>query len=151
RHYPCTVRSNSSLRPSRLGAAVEKYSIDRVLVAGALHPWQLASMRFRKGSVNWVIWKVRTLSLSVIVHQATYDRITALTDDLVRSKANFIVTWAIPVTQVVKDATSTIPVVMAGGRAYGWRIVSFRVLLGVAGNISGPEAVVITTIVEERL
>gem|GEM_PF-4585100 len=85
-------------------------------------------MRFRKGSVNWVIWKVRTLSLSVIVHQATYDRITALTDDLVRSKANFIVTWAIPVTQVVKDATSTIPVVMAGGWQSGWRLVSLRVL-----------------------
>ena len=44
-----------------------------------------------------------------------YDRITALTDDLVRSKADVIVTWAIPVTQVVKDATTTIPVVMAGG------------------------------------
>ena len=43
------------------------------------------------------------------------DRITALTDDLVRSKADVIVTWAIPVTQVVKDATTTIPVVMAGG------------------------------------
>jgi putative tryptophan/tyrosine transport system substrate-binding protein len=44
-----------------------------------------------------------------------YERITALADDLVRSKASVIVTWAIPVTQVVKNATSTIPIVMAGG------------------------------------
>ena len=44
-----------------------------------------------------------------------YDRLTALVTDLVRSKADVIVTWAIPVTQRVKDATKTIPVVMAGG------------------------------------
>jgi putative ABC transport system substrate-binding protein len=44
-----------------------------------------------------------------------YDRLTALMTDLVRSKADVIVTWAIPVTQRVKDATKTIPVVMAGG------------------------------------
>lgn len=31
-----------------------------------------------------------------------YDRITALTDDLVRSKADVSVTWAIAVTQVVR-------------------------------------------------
>jgi putative ABC transport system substrate-binding protein len=44
-----------------------------------------------------------------------YDRLAALVTDLVRSKADVIVTWAIPVTQRVKDATKTIPVVMAGG------------------------------------
>src|SRR5262249_60676422 len=48
-----------------------------------------------------------------------YDRITALTADLVRSKADVIVTWALPVTQGVKDATTTIPVVMAGGGEAG--------------------------------
>ena len=49
------------------------------------------------------------------MHDGKYERITALADDLVRSKASVIVTWAIPVTQVVKNATSTIPIVMAGG------------------------------------
>ena len=44
-----------------------------------------------------------------------YNRLTAIATDLVRSKADVIVTWTTPVTQLVKDATRTIPVVMAGG------------------------------------
>jgi putative ABC transport system substrate-binding protein len=81
-----------------------------------LRPWQHASMHFSKGSVNWVIY-MEGRNIVVEYHYASgnFDRITALTDDLVRSKADVIVTWAIPVTQVVKDATTTIPVVMAGG------------------------------------
>jgi putative ABC transport system substrate-binding protein len=47
--------------------------------------------------------------------EGNYDRLTAIATDLVRSNANVIVTWAIPVTQVVKNATNTIPIVMAGG------------------------------------
>jgi putative tryptophan/tyrosine transport system substrate-binding protein len=47
--------------------------------------------------------------------EGNYNRLTAITTDLVRSNANVIVTWAIPVTQVVKNATNTIPIVMAGG------------------------------------
>src|SRR5215468_8450146 len=47
--------------------------------------------------------------------EGNYNRLTAIATDLVRSNANVIVTWAIPVTQVVKNATNTIPIVMAGG------------------------------------
>jgi putative tryptophan/tyrosine transport system substrate-binding protein len=44
-----------------------------------------------------------------------YNRLTAIATDLVRSKADVIVTWTTPATQLVKDSTRTIPVVMAGG------------------------------------
>src|SRR5262249_25943642 len=47
--------------------------------------------------------------------EGNYNRLTAIATDLVRSKANVIVTWATPVTQVVKNETNTIPIVMAGG------------------------------------
>src|SRR5262245_4576460 len=47
--------------------------------------------------------------------EGNYNRLTAIATDLVRSQASVVVTWAIPVTQVVKNATNTIPIVMAGG------------------------------------
>jgi putative tryptophan/tyrosine transport system substrate-binding protein len=44
-----------------------------------------------------------------------YNRLAAIANDLVASKVDVIVTWTTPVTQLVRDATRTIPVVMAGG------------------------------------
>ena len=57
----------------------------------------------------------RNIVLEYHYASGNYNRLTAIASDLVRSKADVIVTWATPVTQLVKDATRTIPVVMAGG------------------------------------
>jgi len=99
---------------------VEAQQQKRIPLVGVLVAGSPSSMATR---INAFQQKLRELgytegrNIVVEYHYASgsYDRLTALVTDLVRSKADVIVTWAIPVTQVVKDATRTIPVVMAGG------------------------------------
>jgi ABC-type uncharacterized transport system substrate-binding protein len=86
-----------------------------VLVAGS--PTSMATrikaFQQRLGQLGYI--EGRNIVVEYHYAEGKYDRITAFAADLVRSKADVIVTWAIPVTQVVKDATRTIPIVRAGG------------------------------------
>jgi putative tryptophan/tyrosine transport system substrate-binding protein len=86
-----------------------------VLVAGSPSSMESRIKAFQKRLLELGYMEGRNIVVEYHYASGNYDRITALTADLVRSKADVIVTWAIPVTQVVKDATTTIPVVMAGG------------------------------------
>jgi len=99
---------------------VEAQQQKRIPLVGVLVAGSPSSMATR---INAFQQKLRELgytegrNIVVEYHYASgsYDRLTALVTDLVRSKADVIVTWTTPVTQLVKDATRTIPVVMAGG------------------------------------
>jgi len=86
-----------------------------VLVAGSPSSMESRIKAFQKRLLELGYMEGRNIVVEYHYASGNYDRITALTADLVRSKADVIVTWALPVTQVVKDATTTIPVVMAGG------------------------------------
>ena len=86
-----------------------------VLVAGSPSSMKSRIKAFQKRLLELGYMEGRNIVVEYHYASGNYDRITALTADLVRSKADVIVTWALPVTQVVKDATTTIPVVMAGG------------------------------------
>jgi putative tryptophan/tyrosine transport system substrate-binding protein len=78
----------------------------------------------------------RNLVIEYHYASANYNRLTAIATDLVRSKADVIVTWTTPVTQLVKDVTRTIPVVMAGG-CNPVEAGLVRVLLSLAGILLG--------------
>jgi putative tryptophan/tyrosine transport system substrate-binding protein len=103
-----------------LGVITEAQQPKSIPLVGVLVAGSPSSMATR---INAFQQRLRELgytegrNIVVEYHYASgnYDRLAALVTDLVRSKADVIVTWAIPVTQRVKDATKTIPVVMAGG------------------------------------
>jgi putative tryptophan/tyrosine transport system substrate-binding protein len=103
-----------------LGLSAEAQQSRKIPLVGVLIAGSPTSMETRIKAFQQKLRELGYMEGQNIVVEYHYasgnsDRITALTDDLVRSKADVIVTWAIPVTQVVKDATTTIPVVMAGG------------------------------------
>jgi putative tryptophan/tyrosine transport system substrate-binding protein len=64
------------------------------------------------------------------------DRLPELAADLVRLKADLIVTWGMPAAQAAKNATSTIPIVFVGvGNPVGWGLVAS--LARPSGNLTG--------------
>src|SRR5215831_7751536 len=104
----------ASTRPAEAQQPTKKPLIG-VLVAGSPSSMESRIKAFQKRLRELGYIEGRNIVVEYHYASGNYDRITALTADLVRSKADVIVTWALPVTQVVKDATTTIPVVMAGG------------------------------------
>jgi putative tryptophan/tyrosine transport system substrate-binding protein len=86
-----------------------------VLVAGSPSSMESRINAFQKRLRELGYMEGQNIVVEYHYAGGNYDRITAIATDLVRSQANVIVTWAIPVTQVVKNATNTIPIVMAGG------------------------------------
>jgi ABC-type uncharacterized transport system substrate-binding protein len=86
-----------------------------VLVAGSPSSMESRIKAFQKRLRELGYMEGQNIVVEYHYAEGNYDRLTAIATDLVRSNANVIVTWAIPVTQVVKNATNTIPIVMAGG------------------------------------
>jgi putative ABC transport system substrate-binding protein len=86
-----------------------------VLVAGSPSSMESRINAFQKRLRELGYKEGQNIVVEYHYAEGNYNRLTAITTDLVRSNANVIVTWAIPVTQVVKNATNTIPIVMAGG------------------------------------
>src|SRR4029434_8718756 len=86
-----------------------------VLVAGSPSSMESRINAFQKRLRELGYKEGQNIVVEYHYAEGNYDRLTAIATDLVRSNANVIVTWAIPVTQVVKNATNTIPIVMAGG------------------------------------
>ena len=86
-----------------------------VLVAGSPSSMESRINAFQKRLRELGYKEGQNIVVEYHYAEGNYNRLTAIATDLVRSKANVIVTWAIPVTQVVKNATNTIPIVMAGG------------------------------------
>jgi putative ABC transport system substrate-binding protein len=86
-----------------------------VLVAGSLSSMESRINAFQKRLRELGYKEGQNIVVEYHYAEGNYNRLTAIATDLVRSNANVIVTWAIPVTQVVKNATNTIPIVMAGG------------------------------------
>ena len=86
-----------------------------VLVAGSPSSMESRINAFQKRLRELGYKEGQNIVVEYHYAEGNYNRLTAIATDLVRSQANVIVTWAIPVTQVVKNATSTIPIVMAGG------------------------------------
>jgi putative tryptophan/tyrosine transport system substrate-binding protein len=86
-----------------------------VLVAGSPSSMESRINAFQKRLRELGYKEGQNIVVEYHYAEGNYNRLTAITTDLVRSNANVIVTWAIPVTQIVKNATNTIPIVMAGG------------------------------------
>lgn len=86
-----------------------------VLIAGSPSSMETRVQAFQQRLRELGYTEGRNIVIEYHYASGNYNRLTAIADDLVRSKADVIVTWATPVTQLVKDATRTIPVVMAGG------------------------------------
>jgi putative tryptophan/tyrosine transport system substrate-binding protein len=86
-----------------------------VLVAGSPSSMESRINAFQKRLRELGYKEGQNIVVEYHYAEGNYNRLTAIATDLVRSNANVIVTWAIPVTQVVKNATNTIPIVMAGG------------------------------------
>src|SRR5262245_28740654 len=86
-----------------------------VLVAGSPSSMESRINAFQKRLRELGYKEGQNIVVEYHYAEGNYNRLTAIATDLVRSQANVIVTWAIPVTQVVKNATNTIPIVMAGG------------------------------------
>jgi ABC-type uncharacterized transport system substrate-binding protein len=86
-----------------------------VLVAGSSSSMESRINAFQKRLRELGYKEGQNIVVEYHYAEGNYNRLTAIATDLVRSNANVIVTWAIPVTQVVKNATNTIPIVMAGG------------------------------------
>ena len=80
-----------------------------VLVAGSPSSMESRINAFQKRLRELGYMEGQNIVVEYHYAGGNYDRITAIATDLVRSQANVIVTWAIPVTQVVKNATNTIP------------------------------------------
>ena len=92
-----------------------KKSLIGVLVAGSPSSMESRINAFQKRLRELGYKEGQNIVVEYHYAEGNYNRLTAIATDLVRSNANVIVTWAIPVTQVVKNATNTIPIVMAGG------------------------------------
>ena len=86
-----------------------------VLVAGSPSSMESRINAFQKRLRELGYKEGQNIIVEYHYAEGNYNRLTAIATDLVRSQASVIVTWAIPVTQVVKNATNTIPIVMAGG------------------------------------
>src|SRR5262249_50715511 len=86
-----------------------------VLVAGSPSSMESRINAFQKRLRELGYKEGQNIVVEYHYAEGNYNRLTAIATDLVRSQASVIVTWAIPVTQVVKNATNTIPIVMAGG------------------------------------
>jgi len=86
-----------------------------VLVAGSPSSMESRINAFQKRLRELGYKEGQNIVVEYHYAEGNYNRLTAITTDLVRSNANVIVTWAISVTQIVKNATNTIPIVMAGG------------------------------------
>ena len=69
--------------------------------------------RFVRDCGNLGTWRGKTLSLSTRYAEGKLDRLPALANELVRLKVNVIVTSGPLATRVTKQATTTIPIVMA--------------------------------------
>ena len=86
-----------------------------VLIAGSPSSMATRINAFQQRLAELGYTEGRNIVIEYHYASGNYKRLTAIAADLVRSKADVIVTWTTPVTQLVKDATRTIPVVMAGG------------------------------------
>src|SRR5262245_53713185 len=86
-----------------------------VLIAGSPSSMESRINAFQKRLRELGYMEGQNIVVEYHYAEGNYNRLTAIATDLVRSQASVIVTWAIPVTQVVKNATNTIPIVMAGG------------------------------------
>ena len=86
-----------------------------VLVAGSPSSMESRINAFQKRLRELGYKEGQNIVVEYHYAEGNYNRLTAIATDLVRSQASVVVTWAIPVTQVVKNATNTIPIVMAGG------------------------------------
>ena len=104
----------ASTRPAEAQQPTKKPLIG-VLVAGSPSSMESRIKAFQKRLRELGYIEGQNIVVEYHYAEGNYDRLTAIATDLVRSKANVIVTWATPVTQVVKNETNTIPIVMAGG------------------------------------
>ena len=96
------------------GAAAGESPAHRILIYCLSLPLYLvASIHFGKGCASLGTWREKTLSLSGDTADGKLDRLPALAAELVRLKVDVIVTAAPPVTRAAKQATVTIPIVMA--------------------------------------
>jgi putative ABC transport system substrate-binding protein len=94
---------------------------------------------FRQGlrDLGWVEGQQIALEYRSAEH---LDRLPELAADLVRLKADLIVTWGTPAAQAAKHATSTIPIVFVGvGNPIGRRLVAS--LAQPSGNLTGMASV----------
>ena len=72
-----------------------------------------ASRRSVKDCASLATWRGKTLSLSGDMQRENSDRLPALAAELVRLKVDVIVTAGPLATRAAKEATTTIPIVMA--------------------------------------
>jgi putative tryptophan/tyrosine transport system substrate-binding protein len=70
-------------------------------------------MHFGRVCASMGTWKGKTLSLSIGGRREKFDRLPDLAGELVRLKVDIIVTAGPSPTRAAKEATSTIPIVMA--------------------------------------
>jgi putative ABC transport system substrate-binding protein len=91
--------------------------------------------RFRQGlrELGWVDGQNIKIEYRWAGNKA--DRLPALAQDLVSLKVDIIVAWATPIVQAVKNATSTIPIVMYAADPVGTGLVAGLAQPG--GNITG--------------
>ena len=85
------------------------------------------------------MWKVRTSPLSSDGRRGKYDRLPGLAAELVNLKVDIIVASAPPAIQAAKQATGTIPIVMAIS-LIPWRLASSPASRALSGNITGLSA-----------
>ena len=85
-----------------------------VLVAGSPSSMESRINAFQKRLRELGYKEGQNIVVEYHYAEGNYNRLTAIATDLVRSNANVIVTWTIPVTQVVKNATNSIPIKWPG-------------------------------------
>jgi ABC-type uncharacterized transport system substrate-binding protein len=77
------------------------------------------------GSANLATLKARTLILSFAGRKRSYDRLSQLVAELIATNVDVLITHGTPGTRVAKQATTTIPIVMAiSGDAIATGLVS---------------------------
>ena len=118
--------------------AAQPGRVYRIGFLGAADPFGYAAhlQGFRQGLLDFGYVDGKNISIEYRWAEGRYERLLDLANDLVRSKVDLIVTHGTPGTQAAKQATQTIPIVMAiVGDATATGIVSSIAKPG--GNITG--------------
>ncbi|PYN40355.1 MAG: ABC transporter substrate-binding protein [Candidatus Rokuibacteriota bacterium] len=75
--------------------------------------WPSCSRPSGRACANWVMVEGQNIKIESRWAEGNYDRLPGLAADLVRLKVDVIVTYGTPASQAAKQATGTIPIVMA--------------------------------------